>query len=67
MNKLLNTFGTTLVILGIMAMAGSANDCDGACMETANSLGVMLLVAGGGLVSVLLGAVMLAQGNKYEA
>ena len=67
MNKLLNTFGTTLVILGFIAMAGSANDCDGACMETANSLPVMLTVILGGLVSVLLGAVMLAQGNKYEA
>jgi hypothetical protein len=48
-------------------MAGSANDCDGACMETANSLPVMLTVILGGLVSVALGAVMLAQGNKYEA
>lgn len=67
MNKLLNTFGTTLVILGFIAMAGSANDCDGACMEQANSLPVMLTVILGGLVSVALGAVMLAQGNKYEA
>ena len=24
--------------MGIIAMAGSANDCDGACMETANTL-----------------------------
>ena len=31
-------------------MAGSANDCDGACMETANTLSEMLFVASIGLV-----------------
>ena len=58
MNKLLNTFGTTLVVLGFIAMAGSANDCDGACMETANTLGEMALVAGVGLLLMAFGAMV---------
>ena len=38
------TLGGLMVALGLMAIAGSANDCDGACMETANTLGEMLFV-----------------------
>ena len=42
--------GSILLGFGIMMMAGSANDCDGACMETANTLSEMLFVASIGLV-----------------
>jgi hypothetical protein len=48
--------GLTLMVLGIMAVAGSAGDCDGKCMEQANDISTMLLVAGAGLVSMVLGA-----------
>jgi hypothetical protein len=48
--------GLTLVVLGFMAMAGAAGDCDGKCMEQANTIGEMLMVAVAGLISVLLGA-----------
>ena len=52
-------------MVGIMAMAGSANDCDGACMETANTLGEMLVVAGVGLAMVLFGGmILLANGDE---
>ena len=47
--------GTVLVMVGLMAMAGSAGDCDGACMEQANTLGEMLMVAGAGLFAVIVG------------
>ena len=47
--------GATLIIVGFMAMAGSANDCDGACMEQANTIGEMLMVAGAGLFAVIVG------------
>ena len=47
--------GATLIIVGFMAMAGSAGDCDGKCMEQANDLGTMLMVAGAGLFAVIVG------------
>ena len=37
-NKMMQVLGAFPIIMGIIAMAGSANDCDGACMETANTL-----------------------------
>jgi len=47
--------GTVLVMVGLMAMAGSAGDCDGACMGQANDLGTMLMVAGAGLFATIVG------------
>lgn len=35
--------------VGILLIMGSANDCDGACMENANTLEEMLLISLGGL------------------
>jgi hypothetical protein len=59
MKTFMNVFGSTLIFLGLMAVAGSAGDCDGACMDQANSIGVMLLVTAGGFVSMALGAKMM--------
>ena len=59
MKTFMNVFGGTLIFLGLMAVAGSAGDCDGACMDQANSTGMMLLVIGGGLTSMALGAKMM--------
>lgn len=50
------TIGFTLIVVGLMVAAGSANDCDGKCMEQANDLGTMLMVAGAGLFAMLVGA-----------
>ena len=52
------TIGFILVIVGVMAVAGSANDCDGACVEQANTIAQMLMVIGGGLTSIALGATL---------
>ena len=49
-----------------MAMAGSANDCDGACMDTANTLGEMLMVAGVGFTMVLFGAMVLISNSQEQ-
>ena len=49
-NTMKTIIGSILLGFGIMMMAGSANDCDGACMETANTLSEMLFVASIGLV-----------------
>jgi hypothetical protein len=66
MKTIINTIAALLVFGGLMAVAGSANDCDGACMETANTLGEMLTVAGIGLTMMLFGAILLYK-NSEEA
>ena len=50
------TIGFTLIVVGIMVAAGSANDCDGRCMEQANDTLTMLMVAGAGSFAMLVGA-----------
>ena len=64
MRGVLNVFGALLLVLGFLAMGGSANDCDGACMEYANDIPTMLLVVGGGLLSCLLGGWMIFLANE---
>ena len=46
--------GGMIVFSGLMIMAGSAGDCDGQCMELANSTGEMIqaLVMGGSLTAI---------------
>lgn len=57
------TFGGILLIVGLIIMAGSANDCDGECMETANTLGEMVMVAFGGLVVSAIGGLILIKNS----
>jgi len=59
-----NTISSLLIITGIILMAGSANDCDGKCMETANTLSEMLMVALLGLVVSGSGALLMAYKNN---
>ena len=54
------TIGAILVFGGLMAVAGSAGDCDGACMEQANTLGEMLTVIAGGLIAMAIGGTLVA-------
>jgi len=58
------TIGFILIVVGVMAMAGSANDCDGACMDQANTIGEMLMVAGAGLFAVIVGALAVFNGSE---
>ena len=67
MKTIINTIAMVLIAVGIMAMAGSANDCDGACMETANTLGEMLVVAGVGLAMTLFGGMILLVNGQENA
>jgi len=50
------TIGFILIVVGMMVAAGSANDCDGACMDQANTIGEMLTVAAIGLFTMAVGA-----------
>ena len=49
MKTFLNVFGAIALAVGLMAIAGSANDCDGKCMEQANTLPEMMTMIGIGL------------------
>jgi|TARA_B110000305_G_scaffold27276_1_gene25275 hypothetical protein len=64
MKTIINTIATFLIVVGIIAMAGSANDCDGACMDTANTLGEMLIVASIGLAMLATGALILISNTQ---
>jgi len=66
MKTVINTVAGLVMVVGLMAIAGSANDCDGACIETANTLGEMLMVAGAGLTMFVFGAIILLK-NSEEA
>lgn len=46
-----------LILTGIVMMAGAAGDCDGKCMEQANTLGEMIMYAVIGLTLFGTGAV----------
>ena len=59
MNTFLNILGGILLFGGLMAIADSGNDCDGKCMETANTLGEMLVVAFVGLITMGVGGFLL--------
>jgi hypothetical protein len=61
-----NVFSSILIVTGLVLMAGSANDCDGACMDTANTLGEMALVAGVGLLLMMFGAMVALTRDQSE-
>ena len=58
--------GGFLVVAGMMAIAGSANDCDGKCMEFANSLEEMLVIVGIGLTMMVTGGIIIYNDNHGE-
>ena len=63
MKTAISIIGYLLVALGIMAMAGSAGDCDGKCVENANTIMEMLTFAGIGLAIFLFGFMLILQKN----
>ena len=50
--------GTFLILAGLMAIGGSAGDCDGKCMENANTLGEVMLYGFIGLMSFIMGSIL---------
>ena len=66
MKNIFNGLATLLVILGIIMMAGSAGDCDGKCVEQANTISQMLMYAGIGFTFFLVGSALLIT-NVREA
>ena len=66
MKTVINTLASFLLIMGIFAIAGSANDCDGECMETANTLPEMLMVIFIGLSMMITGGIILLKNGQGE-
>ena len=54
----------TLIIFGVIIMAGSAGGCDGKCMDQANDWSTMLGLIGLGLTFMVAGALPLATSEE---
>ena len=52
------TISAILITLGLIMMAGAAGDCDGKCVENANSLGTMIFLAFTGLITFVSGGLV---------
>ena len=61
----LRIFGGLALALGVIAIMGSANDCDGKCMEMANDLPTMLMVIGYGFLSIIGGVACLRAAEYF--
>ena len=53
------TISAILITLGLIMMAGAAGDCDGKCMENANSLLQMFMYALGGMALMISGGFLI--------
>ena len=67
MKTIINLLAATFVMLGLAMMAGSAGDCDGACMAQANTMTEMLTLAGLGLSFFLVGGAILISNTREVA
>tara|TARA_B110000858_G_C17685227_1_gene418548 strand:- start:272 stop:475 length:204 start_codon:yes stop_codon:yes gene_type:complete len=67
MKTIINLLAATFVMLGLAMMAGSAGDCDGACMAQANTMTEMLTFAGIGLSFFLVGGALLVSNHREVA
>ena len=56
--------GVFLILAGLMAIAGSAGDCDGKCMEYANSMEEMMIAIFIGLTLFVTGGIILWKENS---
>ena len=61
---MLNITGMVMMIVGVLMMAGSAGDCDGKCMEYANTMGEMAINLILGLTIAAIGGIIVYNENK---
>lgn len=61
---MMNIVGGFLIFAGLMAVAGSAGDCDGKCMEYANTMEEMAMAIVIGLTLMATGGIMIYNANK---
>lgn len=63
---MLNITGIVMMIVGVLMMAGSAGDCDGKCMEYANTMGEMATMLILGLTIAAIGGIIVYNENKIQ-
>ncbi len=56
-----NFICSLLILIGIFMIAGSAGDCDGKCMDQANTLSEMFSLVGIGLMLIIIGGLPLVK------
>ena len=56
-----NFICSLLILIGIFMIAGSAGDCDGKCMDQANTLSEMFSLVGIGLMLIIIGGLPLVR------
>jgi len=49
------------IFMGLMMVAGSAGDCDGKCMENANTFGEMISIIAMGFFLMIFGGFVVAK------
>ena len=59
-----NILGGFFIFAGMMAIAGSAGDCDGKCMEYANTMEEMTMAIVIGLTLLVTGGIIIYNENK---
>ena len=64
MKTIATWIGAFFFIAGLLMAAGSAGDCDGKCMEQANDLATMLVLAATGMVFMLSGVFFVMVGQS---
>jgi hypothetical protein len=62
---MMNFIGMVMMIAGVMMMVGSAGDCDGKCMEYANTMGEMAINLILGLTIATIGGIIVYNENKF--
>ena len=62
---MMNIVGMVMMIAGVLMMAGSAGDCDGKCMEYANTVGEMAISLIFGLTIAAIGGIIVYNENKF--
>ena len=50
--------GVAVAVVGFMMIAGSAGDCDGKCMEQANTIGEMMTAIAIGMAMLVGGSIV---------
>ena len=64
MKTIATWIGAFFFIAGLLIAAGSAGDCDGKCMEQANDMATMLVLAATGIVFMLSGVFFVMVGQS---
>jgi len=66
MKTFMRWFGYTLIVLALISASGAAGDCDGDCMENANSILAMTIIMFGSVCGLILGYICISLGHKPD-